>query len=68
MEAVLARAQYYVQLGDVDKAAREVNQLRGAPRAAMRDWLDDARTHLEVTQALAAIRAHVSAVSLSYLP
>jgi len=50
------------------QAAREVNQLRGAPRQAMADWLADARTHLEVTQALSAVRAHVAAISLSYMP
>ena len=67
-EAVLARAHHYVQLGDIAHAAAEINRLRGVPREAAADWLADARVHLEVTQALAVVRAHIGAVSLSFLP
>lgn len=53
IEARLARAEYYlVQEGDLESAAREVNQLTGWPKHLASDWLDAARRHLEIKQAL----------------
>ena len=42
------------------QAARELNQLRGVPRAAAAAWLADARAVLEARQALAVCRAHAA--------
>lgn len=50
--SVLARAEYYLNEKDLDMAARELNQLKGAPRVLLSDWLDAARKRLEVLQAL----------------
>ncbi|KAI8615392.1 mitochondrial inner membrane protein Mitofilin [Chytriomyces sp. MP71] len=51
-EAVLARSKYYLAHGDLEGAAREINQLKGWSKVLAGDWLRDARTHLEVKQAL----------------
>lgn len=50
--SVLARAEYYLNEMDLDSAARELNQLKGTPKALLEDWLAAARRRLEVLQAL----------------
>lgn len=50
--SVLARAEYYLNEKDLDSAARELNQLRGAAKVLLHDWLEAARRRLEVEQAL----------------
>lgn len=53
VEARLARAEYYLEKEhDLESAAREMNQLKGWPKHLSMDWLDAARRHLEVKQAL----------------
>ncbi|OZJ04470.1 hypothetical protein BZG36_02689 [Bifiguratus adelaidae] len=54
LEATLARVEYYLNDGDLDNAARELNQLQGWPKILASDWLEEARRHLEVKQALEA--------------
>lgn len=62
--SVVARANFWLQAKDLDKAAREVNQLEGWPKALSKDWLNQARRHLEVQQALEVAEAEVTAGSL----
>jgi MICOS complex subunit MIC60 len=50
--SVLARAEYYLNEKDLDRAARELNQLGGTAKVLLADWLDAARRRLEVQQAL----------------
>lgn len=52
VEAVLARSNYYLKRGDLENAARELNQLKGWPKRLAEDWIVAARRHLEVKQAL----------------
>lgn len=52
VESVLTRTERWLEEGDVDKAAREVNQLRGWARILAMDWLREARRVLEVKQAV----------------
>lgn len=53
VESRLARAKYYLNTEkDLESAAREMNQLSGWPKRLSLDWLDEARRHLEVKQAL----------------
>jgi mitofilin len=55
-ESIVARSRYYLEKGDLDKATRELNQLKGKwVRGVARDWLVDARRHLIVKQALEVI-------------
>jgi len=53
--SVLSRADWYLNRKDLDAAAREINQLTGWPKILARDWLEAARKHLEVKQALEVI-------------
>ena len=62
--SVLARAEYYMNENDLDSAARELNQLKGAPKVLLSDWLEAARKRLEVLQALEVIQAQSTLASL----
>ncbi|KAI8585642.1 mitochondrial inner membrane protein-domain-containing protein [Geranomyces variabilis] len=64
VEAVLARAEWYLEEGDVDAAAREMNQLKGWPRRLSADWLKGARAYLEVKQAVEVVETHLTLLSL----
>ena len=50
--ATLARAEAYLEANDLDSALRECNTLKGWPKVLIRDWLNLARRHLEVRQAV----------------
>ena len=50
--SILARAEYHLNEKDLDSATRELNQLKGAAKALLKDWLEGARRRLEVQQAL----------------
>ena len=52
VESVLTRAQTFLEEGDLDNAAREVNGLKGWAKTLSRDWLGEVRKVLEVQQAL----------------
>ena len=52
VESVLGRAQTFLEEGDLDSAAREVNGLDGWARTLSKDWLGEVRKVLEVRQAL----------------
>lgn len=57
--SVLARAEYYLNEKDLDRATRELNQLKGPAQTLLSDWLDAARRRLEVLQALEVSYASV---------
>lgn len=52
VESLLTRAETFLEEGNLDAAAREVNELKGWAKLLSRDWLDEARRVLEVKQAL----------------
>ncbi|KAJ3191680.1 Formation of crista junctions protein 1 [Irineochytrium annulatum] len=52
VESILARSRHFLREGDLDSAARELNQLKGWPKRLAADWLESAREHLVVAQAL----------------
>jgi mitofilin len=64
VEAVLARASYYLNQSNLDAAAREINQLTGWTGHVSREWLDKARNYLELEQALDVIETHLHLQSL----
>ncbi|KAI8366823.1 mitochondrial inner membrane protein-domain-containing protein [Radiomyces spectabilis] len=65
VEARLARAEYYLQhQDDLESAARELNQLKGWPKRLASDWLQAARRHLEVKQAVEILRAQATLTSM----
>ncbi|KAI1204800.1 mitochondrial inner membrane protein-domain-containing protein [Annulohypoxylon truncatum] len=52
VESILTRTQTYLEEGDLDAAAREMNGLQGWAKTLSRDWLSEVRKVLEVQQAL----------------
>ncbi|OMH79800.1 MICOS complex subunit MIC60 [Zancudomyces culisetae] len=64
-EAVLARTRYYLLSNNLDAAARELNQLQGWPKVLASDWLDSARSRLEIEQFLNVLQAERLFTSLS---
>ncbi|KAI6560123.1 hypothetical protein MCOR03_004489 [Pyricularia oryzae] len=64
VESVLSRAQAFLEEGDLDNAAREVNGLQGWAKTLSRDWLGEVRKVLEVQQALDVIQTEARLQSL----
>ncbi|GAB7357669.1 hypothetical protein MBLNU459_g0160t1 [Dothideomycetes sp. NU459] len=52
VEAVLTRTGFFLEEGDLDGAAREMNSLSGWAGVLSRDWVGECRRVLEVRQAL----------------
>ncbi|OBZ83576.1 MICOS complex subunit MIC60 [Choanephora cucurbitarum] len=52
VESILARTGYYLKRDHLEYATRELNQLTGWPKRLAQDWIQSARRHLEVKQAL----------------
>lgn len=52
VESILTRTQTYLEEGDLDNAAREMNGLTGWAKTLSRDWLGEVRKVLEVRQAM----------------
>lgn len=52
VESILSRTGYYLKRDNLEYAARELNQLNGWPKRLAQDWIESARRHLEVKQAL----------------
>lgn len=52
VESVLTRTQTFLEEGDLDNAAREMNGLEGWAKTLSKDWLLEVRKVLEVKQAL----------------
>ncbi|KAK4695114.1 MICOS complex subunit MIC60, partial [Phenoliferia sp. Uapishka_3] len=62
--STIARANFWLANKDLDLAAREINQLKGWPKALASDWLNAARRHLEVRLALEIAEGEATAESL----
>ena len=62
--SVLARAEYHLNEKDLDNATRELNQLKGAAKVLLQDWLRAARERLEVEQALDIVQSQATFASL----
>lgn len=52
VESILTRTQIFLEEGDLDQAAREMNGLDGWAKTLSKDWLLEIRKVLEVQQAL----------------
>jgi len=61
---VLAYATYCLERGDLELAAKLVNQLRGEARRVVQDWLAEARLTLETRQVVGLLSAYANAVGL----
>ncbi|XP_036406962.1 MICOS complex subunit MIC60 isoform X2 [Megalops cyprinoides] len=61
---LLSYATYCLEHGDLELAAKFVNQLRGESRRVVQDWLKEARLTLETRQAVSLLSAYANAVGL----
>ncbi|XP_056346182.1 MICOS complex subunit MIC60 isoform X4 [Oenanthe melanoleuca] len=61
---LLSYASYCIEHGDLELAAKFVNQLRGEPRRVAHDWLTEARVTLETKQIVDILTAYASAVGV----
>jgi len=59
---IVSYANYCLQRGEVEQAARFVNQLTGTPRTVADTWLHEVRLHLETLHALDALSALSNAI------
>ncbi|EPE09572.1 mitochondrion protein [Ophiostoma piceae UAMH 11346] len=64
VESILVRTQSFLEEGNLDDAAREMNGLKGWAKTLSRDWLGEVRKVLEVQQALDVITAEARLRSL----
>ncbi|KJZ77346.1 hypothetical protein HIM_03070 [Hirsutella minnesotensis 3608] len=64
VESILTRTQTYLEEGDLDAAAREMNGLQGWAKTLSKDWLGEVRKVLEVQQALDVIATEARLQSL----
>ncbi|XP_075787059.1 MICOS complex subunit MIC60 isoform X2 [Pelodiscus sinensis] len=61
---LLSYASYCIEHGDLELAAKFVNQLKGESRRVAQDWLTEARMTLETKQIVDILTAYASAVGL----
>ncbi|XP_069488277.1 MICOS complex subunit MIC60 [Ambystoma mexicanum] len=61
---LLSYASYCIERGDLELAAKFINQLKGEPRRVAQDWLAEARLTLETKQVVDILSAYASAVGL----
>ncbi|XP_063156477.1 MICOS complex subunit MIC60 isoform X1 [Candoia aspera] len=61
---LLSYASYCIEHGDLELAAKFVNQLKGEPRRVAQDWLNEARMTLETKQVVDILTTYASAVGL----
>ncbi|KAI1334047.1 mitofilin [Xylariaceae sp. FL0016] len=64
VESILTRTQTYLEEGNLDAAAREMNGLQGWAKTLSRDWLGEVRKVLEVQQAMDVIATQARLQSL----
>ncbi|PSR94473.1 formation of crista junctions protein 1 [Coniella lustricola] len=64
VESILTRTQTFLEEGNLDAAAREMNGLSGWAKTLSRDWLGEVRKVLEVRQALEVIQTEARLQSL----
>jgi len=64
VESILTRTETFLEEGDLDGAAREMNGLNGWAKTLSRDWLGEVRKVLEVQQALDVIATEARLQSL----
>ncbi|MEE6508077.1 hypothetical protein FKM82_018870 [Ascaphus truei] len=61
---LLSYASYCIERGDLELAAKLVNQLKGESRRVAHDWLTEARLTLETKQVVDILSAYANAVGL----
>lgn len=67
VEAILSRTHFRLTRGELESAARELNQLDGWPKKIALDWLHAAVSKLEFDQALKVLETEVLFENISHL-
>ena len=65
---ILSRVRASLQKEDLEQALRYANQLKGTPRQAAKDWIQEVRLLLETKQAANALMAYAAATVAEDLP
>ncbi|EHL01874.1 putative Formation of crista junctions protein 1 [Glarea lozoyensis 74030] len=64
VESILTRTETFLEEGNLDEAAREMNGLKGWAKTLSKDWMGEVRRVLEVQQALDVIATEARLQSL----
>ncbi|KAG9228277.1 mitochondrial inner membrane protein Mitofilin [Amylocarpus encephaloides] len=64
VESILTRTETFLEEGNLDEAAREMNGLKGWAKTLSKDWMGEVRKVLEVQQALEVIATEARLQSL----
>jgi len=62
---ILAKAEYFIQNGDLEQATKFMSQLKGVSRKLCNDWLKEARLYLETKQTATLLMAYASSLSVA---
>ena len=60
---ILSKADYFIQEGDLEQAAKFMSQLKGAARKLSSDWLYEVRLLLETKQTAQLLIAYAAALN-----
>lgn len=61
---ILAKAEYFIQEGDLETAAKLMSQLEGVPRKLCGDWLNEVRLFLETKQTSLLLQAYAASLTV----
>lgn len=61
---ILGRVRWCLKQHNIEQAIRYANQLKGQARLVARDWIRDARLHLETKQAIDILSTYAKSVSV----
>lgn len=61
---ILGRVRWCLKEHNIEQAIRYANQLRGQARVAARDWIRDARIHLETKQAINILATYAKSINV----
>lgn len=64
-EYVLARAQRYVKLGELDRAVEQLSKLQGQAAFTVKDWKKSAEERIAADKALQVIKMEVALMNES---
>ena len=62
---LLHQAEVHLHCGDLEEALFYLNHLQGESHRVARDWLSDARLHLETRQVVSMVLQYIAATSIS---
>jgi len=60
---ILAKAEYFIQQGDLETAAKLMSQMKGVARKLCGDWLNEVRLLLETKQTAILLQAYAASIA-----